>query len=150
MLELKPTTPFSWKFIITEDGADAGVLDLKRVRGTGTFTFRDASFAIKRAGFFAPYTLNDEKHEIATGRRSKLVPPTFTITAQDRELRVVSAFFFPKQATIFHGDVAIGTMTRDSIFRRAVTVEYREATPPPLMIFAATMIILHWRRRSRS
>jgi len=150
MLELKPTSALSWTFTISQDGAPVGRLELTRIRGNGTFDVDGQPFEINRPGWFGPYVLSADGREVATARRSQLLPARFTITAPDRELQVASAGFLPKHARIIHGDVVMGSVRRQSIFRREVTVDVNEPTPTPLIIFLATVIILYWRQQSRS
>jgi hypothetical protein len=148
MLELRPTEKFSWTFDITQDGAPIGVLALTRFRSKGTITLGNDSYAIARESVFGPFVLTHSDRMIARAERESLVPARYHIVADDRQLILKSRWF--RKAELLHGDVVIATMKRPNILFRVVQVETKQPLSTPVLILATAIMILLWRRRSRS
>ena len=151
MFELKPTRRLSWSFAITQDGAPVGMFDLKRVRAGGELVIADRAYHIRRKSVFSPYVLFDGERAVARAKRSTLLKPNYHVTAEDRQLEVVSRGFLMRTAQLVHGDVVLATFRRANFIRRDVRIEPGAATVPvELLVFAAAVLILFWRQQSRS
>lgn len=150
MLELKPVGPLSWSFDITRDGVSVGALDLRRLKANGTLRLDGREFEIKRDGFPGPFVFSEQDHVLARARRKALLGPKYEITADDRTLLLASKGLLMRTAQVLHGDVVIATIRRTSLFRRQVRIESSANDALPLVLFAATLMILFWRQQSRS
>ncbi|HEX6560157.1 MAG TPA: hypothetical protein VF021_11860 [Longimicrobiales bacterium] len=121
------------------------------MRAGGTLALPDASYQIRRESLFGPYVLADGERTIARARRAAFLKPSYHIIAEDRQLELVSRGFLMRRAQLLHGDVVLAEIGRSNFIRRDVRIDDAAAsTPAPLLLFAGALLILFWRRQSRS
>jgi hypothetical protein len=148
MLELRPTEKFSWSFNISQDGAPLGVLELTRFASKGSFTLGNEKYEVARERFMGPFLLKHGDRIAARAEREGLLAAKYDIVAEDRQLLLRSKWF--RKAELLHGDVVAARLERPNILSRTVRIEVINNISTPVIVFASAIMILLWRRRSRS
>jgi hypothetical protein len=148
--ELKPSALIGWSFDILQQDRAVGTLVFKLVRPAGTLELNGATYQISRDGLFGAFSLTADGREIARAERTSLLRVRYSITAEDRQLVLQAKGFLQRVAQVFHGDIAIATISRPSLVRRGITVEDSEVLPLPTLMFCAGLMLLFWRHRARA
>ena len=150
MYELKPVGWPGWEFDVTRDGVSIGSLHLAFLKSSAALTINGRKYDLRREGMFGPLLLNEGERSIARAERRRILAPSYALILQDRELLVKTQGFLMRTATVLHGDVVHATIHRKTFFGRTFTIESDGTLPEEAVLFGTVVMILLWRRRSRS
>lgn len=143
--------PHSWisrNFRVVRDGVELTDVEVGWLLASATFQVDGTRYQVRREGWLHPaFVLQREGTPVARATRRRILPPSFDIRASDRQLTMRATSPFARTLRVFHGDRRIGSVTRQSPFRRVALIELPEDLSMPERVFLTHLAMVIWNRR---
>jgi hypothetical protein len=151
MLRSIPKGLFSWDCRLVDDGVEVALLDLSTLRDAAKFELEGRRWEIRREGMLTgDWLLETGGQVIARATKISAFRRSYEIVADNRRLELAPVGFARRAYRLRHGDIVIGGMAPDGLFRRSADVDFPEELQLATRIFLAFLVLVQWRRTARS
>lgn len=150
MLELVPASWLGRSFSIERDGQQVAQIDLRWLRERGELTIKGAPYRLDRAGILrGTFTLAQMGQAIAVARQPSMMRDRYELnTAEGHVYELVNTSWWSGAFSLREQGREIGSVRRHNSFSRRAAIAMPEQLSLPVAVFAVTLVILSWNRKS--
>lgn len=149
-LEARPRHLFSQTYDVLTSDRRVAAIDLAAIRSRGRFELDGVEYRIRPEGWTAGvFVLEREGRDVARVERTGWLPARYRVRLEDRSLEL-RAHGLTRRFTLWHGGRRLGDIRPRHLLSRTALFEDAGEVPVAIRVFLLAVIVLRWRRRSRS
>jgi len=155
-LFIKSTNLFTWRFDVFEDGVSVAEIDLNLFKEGADLRIKDETFRFFREGLVSgAYVLEAYGREIARADKPSVFKRRFAVHFGGRRFILEDESIFRRTFVVREEPedgigVEVGRVKPVGIFRRSARARFDDDIPLAVNIFLIGLVVLMWRRSSRS
>ncbi|MEZ4699326.1 MAG: hypothetical protein R2834_03265 [Rhodothermales bacterium] len=146
-LHAEPKRLMSSDFVITRDGEEIALLDLKSMSEAGTLHIGDEEYRLGREGMMSgAFFLARGEQVVVKAEKPSAFRSEFVIHIGPTPITLRKVSMLGSGYELLHGEAVIGHIDKDGLLTRKATLSLPADWPLPLQLFVYWLVQLMWNR----
>ena len=148
-MEAEPTGWASWNTLIKSDGFPITELKVSAWKNRGSFQLDGLGFTIEPQGFWLQNAvLKRGGAVVARAEKPALLRRHFVVTSAGHRMELESRSWTGREYALLMGNQEVGTISREGMMGRKVTLRFPDDVPEVLQVFLAYIVLCQAKREA--